>query len=173
MHSQTPPPKISEPRTISWANPTVMSASMDEDLILETLPSRVSQPTKFLQQSKARSHAAKSGHQKARLQQATRNKAPKVPESRRTRGTLTTVYRLCPSRPHPRAHKPRNLRDAFEPENIDSQSSRDSSARWQLEGRFTASPQSFLSASSRDPFETYPVPKPTIRFGQILDYSKS
>src|SRR6266480_7229667 len=44
---------------------------------------------------------------------------------------------------------------------------------WQLTKRFNVGPQSLLGASRRDPFGTYPVSKPTIRFGQLLDFGKS
>ena len=141
---------------------------------METLPSGASQRTKYLQQSKVRSHVAAIGHRKAMFKRNALNNAQRIPESRKQpRSTWTAVYRTGPSPQHLRPYVTKKSGDASGSEYVDTEPSRDSSEHWQLVKRFNAGPQSLLSASRRDPFGTYPVSKPTIRFGQLLDFGKS
>jgi hypothetical protein len=152
-------------------------SNMDQYLFVETLPSRASQRTKFLQQSKCRSHAAAIAHRKAMFKRNALNNAQRIPEARKKpRSTWTAVYRTGPSPQHLGPYMTKKSGDASGLEYVDTGPRQDSSEHWQLAKRFNARPQSLLtmlSASRRDPFGTYPVSKPTIRFGQLLDFGKS
>jgi hypothetical protein len=135
---------------------------MDQYLFVETLPCRASQRLKYLQQSIARSHAAAIGHRR------------RIPESRKyPRSTWTTVYRTGSPPQHLRSYVTKKAGDVSGSEYVDTEQSGGSSEHWQLAKRFIARPQSLLGASRRDPFETYPVSKPTMRFSQLLDFGKS
>ena len=148
--------------------------NMDQFLFVETLPSGASQSTKNFQQSKARSHAAALGHRKAIFKPNTLNSTQRISEPRKQlRSTWTAVYRIGPSPQHRRLNVTKKSGDASGLEYVDTEPSRDSAERLQREKRFNSGPQSLLGASRRDPFGTYPIPKPTIRFGQLLEFGKS
>jgi hypothetical protein len=147
---------------------------MDQYLFVEALSSGASRRTKQLQQSKVRSHVAIIGHRKATLRRNALSNAQRIPESRKQpRGTWTAAYRIGPSRQHLRLHATKKSGDASSSEYIDTEPSPDSFEQWQLVKTFNTEPQSWLSASSTDPFGTYPVSEPVIRFGQLLNFGES
>jgi hypothetical protein len=147
---------------------------MDQYVFVETLPSGASQRAKHLQRSKVRSHVAAIGYRRAMLKRITQNSARTIPESpKQPRSTWTAAYRAGLSCQHLRPNVTKKSGDASSSEYVDTEPSRDSFEHWQLAKRFNAGPQSLLGASRSDPFGTYPVTKPVIRFGQLLDFGKS
>jgi hypothetical protein len=147
---------------------------MDQYLFLEALPIGASQRMRYLQQSKARSHAAITAHREAMFKRNALDNAQRIPESREhPSSTHTAVYRIGPLPHRLRSYMTKISGDTFGSEYIDTESSRESSEDWQLAKRFNASPQSLLGASRSDPFGTYPISKPTTRFGQLIDFGKS
>ena len=145
---------------------------MDKYLFVETLPSGTSQRSKYLQQSRVRSHAAAIGHRRTIFKQITQHSARTIPESpKQPRSTLTAAYRAGHSWQHLHPTATKKSGDASSSEYVDT-NSRDSFEYWQLARRFNVGPQSLLGASRSDPFETYPVTKSLIRFGQLLDFGK-
>jgi hypothetical protein len=142
---------------------------MDQYLILETLPTGASQRTKSLQLSKVRSHAARKRVSKLTAP----NIAQTIPVSRKQpRSTWIAAHQPGPLLRHLRPHVTKQSGDACGLEYVDTGSSRDASEYWQLVKRLTVGPKSLLSASKSDPFRTYPVSEPRIRFSQLLDFGK-
>lgn len=147
---------------------------MDQYLFVEPLPSGASKHSKSLQQSKIRSHVAAIRHRKSTLQGNALQTAETLPEYwKQHRSTWTAAHRIFSSPQHLRPHVTKHLRDVSDSDYVDAESRRASFKHWQLAKRFNTGPRSLLSASRRDPFGTYPVSKPVIRFGQLLDFGKS
>jgi len=147
---------------------------MDQYLFVETLPSGASQRTKYLQQSKARSHAAAIGHRKAKFKRNALNSTQRISEpQKQPRSTWTAAYRIRHSPQFLHLYVPKKLGDTSSSEYIDTEVGQNSFEYWQLVKRFNAEPQSLLGASRRDPFGTFPVSEPRIRFDQLLDFGKS
>ncbi|OCT47840.1 hypothetical protein CLCR_03413 [Cladophialophora carrionii] len=143
-------------------------------LFVESLPIRAPLAAKYEQQARARSHAATVSHRKSTIKPSSLEVAQRTPcAQKKPRHAWTAIYRGCPC-PSVFVHGWLSNYDAdvsdWGDEDTEACQTPSEQQSHQVQ-RTKSGPQSLVDASTRDPFQTQPVSKHSLRADELFDFA--